>query len=280
MTLEAVDQELLDLSIGENWEVFHENSKTSRHERSSSFPFPLSDAAVVDVMDRLRTVKAYKDFAKVSLPRKFPTTHKEVDSVLLGRETARAFNPGTIGLDSLAKILRATYGVTRSKEESGYSRALRVIPSGGALYPLEIYLQAIRVNGLDPGLYHFDPEDFELDVIRTADATAHLKQCVFQPDLLGDAAVTLFISAVFFRSTFKYGDRGYRFILLEAGHLAQNALLAANSLDIAGAPLGGYLDREMDRFLGLDGLNESVIYMLLLGQPKQKPPIAAQHNGS
>ena len=75
----------------------------------------------------------------------------------------------------------------------------------------------------------------------------------------------MFVTAVFFRSTFKYGDRGYRFVLLEAGHLAQNACLAAAALGLAAAPIGGYFDRDVDRQLRLDGLSESSVYALLLG---------------
>jgi SagB-type dehydrogenase family enzyme len=89
-----------------------------------------------------------------------------------------------------------------------------------------------------------------------------------QKDLAMSAAAYVFISAVFARSTFKYGDRGYRFILFEAGHLAQNATLTAQEMGLATTNVGGYSDRAIDRYLGVDGLNESVIYIMLLGQPE------------
>jgi len=73
------------------------------------------------------------------------------------------------------------------------------------------------------------------------------------------------VSAIFFRSVFKYGERGYRFVLLEAGHVMQNALLAARGQDLAAVPIGGYVDREVDRAVALDGLHESVVYCMLLG---------------
>ena len=86
-----------------------------------------------------------------------------------------------------------------------------------------------------------------------------------QSALLGSAAAILLVSAVFFRSVFKYGDRGYRFVLLEAGHVVQNAVLAAAGQQVAAVPIGGYFDRDLDRELGLDGLHESVVYALAIG---------------
>jgi SagB-type dehydrogenase family enzyme len=87
-----------------------------------------------------------------------------------------------------------------------------------------------------------------------------------QQDLVESAAAVIFITAIFARSTFKYGDRGYRFILLEAGHLAQNANLAAQGMGLATTNIGGYADRLVDRYLDLDGLNESTVYVLLIGE--------------
>jgi SagB-type dehydrogenase family enzyme len=88
-----------------------------------------------------------------------------------------------------------------------------------------------------------------------------------QADLARQAAALVLVTAVFYRSTFKYGDRGYRFVLLEAGHLAQNAILAAGSIQLASASIGGFADRDADRYLEVDGLSESTVYVLLLGRP-------------
>jgi SagB-type dehydrogenase family enzyme len=134
------------------------------------------------------------------------------------------------------------------------------------LYPLEIYVHAARVDGLAPGLYHYDPEDFSLDVLRRGDATEQIAQFMVQSDLSRQAAATVFVTAVFIRTVFKYGDRGYRFALLEAGHLAQNMILTWEEVGLAGVTIGGYLDRQADHHLSLDGLNESVVYVLHVGQ--------------
>jgi SagB-type dehydrogenase family enzyme len=136
---------------------------------------------------------------------------------------------------------------------------------------------ATRVRDLASGLYHFNPETWNLDVLRGADESAHLAACTFQPDLVQSAAAVLMVSAIFLRSTFKYGDRGYRFALLETGHLAQNAILTAGEMGLAAAPVGGYVDRDVDDFIGCNGLDESVLYLLLVGQSPSVADPAHQH---
>jgi SagB-type dehydrogenase family enzyme len=266
VSFDAVDERLLeeDQSV---WELFHENSKMSRYERHPTFPFHPSDAQVVRVMRSLRTVKRYTDFPKVALPRELAPADKSFDDLVLERRTARSFGSGAISLPALAKILYFSYGITADNAETDFPRPFRAVPSGGALFPLELYLHATRVQGLESGLYHFDPEDMTLDVLRRGDEIDRLAPILVQADLARQAAALVLVTAVFYRSTFKYGDRGYRFVLIEAGHLAENAVLAAGSTGLASASIGGFADREVDRYLGIDGLSESTVYALLLGRP-------------
>lgn len=265
MTFEAIDTLFIDAPGEAVWESFHENSKLSRHERHSIFPLPPSDVTVVQAMNRLQTVKPYRDYPKLPLPVGAPACDAAFDEVARRRVTARHFDGSSIELAQLAKVLQLSYGITRDNADTGYPRPFRAVPSGGALYPLNIYAYAARVRGAEPGLYHFDPEEWNLDVLWRRDDLPAIAGFVFQPELVLAAAAVLFVSATFLRSTFKYSDRGYRFALIEAGHVGQNVLLSAQALRLAAAPVGGYLDREVDRYLRLDGLNESVIYMLLLG---------------
>jgi SagB-type dehydrogenase family enzyme len=272
MAFESIEKQFVKPGDSAVWELFHENSKMGRRERHSIFALPPSDEAVVQVMNQLRTVKPYQDFPKIKLPDELPASVKSFDEVVVGRSSARRFGAGSIHLVELAKALFMGYGITRDNADNHFPRPFRTIPSGGALYPLEIYLHATRVEGLEPGLYHFDPEDLTLDVLRVGDEAERLASSAFQRELVLDAAAILLISAVFIRSTFKYGDRGYRFVYLEAGHLAQNVMLTMRERGLAATPLGGYVDREMDRHLGLDGLSESVIYGLLLGREGDEAP--------
>jgi SagB-type dehydrogenase family enzyme len=280
MALEDFDETLLNEQSDLVWELFHENSKLSRFERHPTYGLRPSDAMIVDVMKRLRTVKAYRDYPKVPLPTRFPRSKKGFDDVLENRTTARQFGQGAMGLDELAKVLYMSYGITRSNADTHFPRPFRTIPSGGALYPLELYVYASRVDGLAAGLYHYDMEEQSLDVIRQGDESARISACLVQGDLAKSAALILFISAIFFRSTFKYGDRGYRFVLLEAGHLAQNANLTAQEMGLVTANIGGYADRDIDRYLGFDGLSESTIYILLIGQPEAHRSDAVNGEGN
>jgi SagB-type dehydrogenase family enzyme len=265
MPFEAIDR-LLGTTPGDAvWESFHENSKLSPHERHSIFALPPSDATVVRAMNRLRTVKPYRDCAKLALPTNLPTCDEAFEHLAQRRTTARGFDGSSIELAQLAKVLHFSYGITRDNADNNFPRPFRAVPSGGALYPLNIYVYAARVQGTEPGMYHFDPEERNLDVLWQRDDLGTIRGFLFQPELAQDAAAVLFVSATFLRSTFKYSDRGYRFALIEAGHVGQNVLLSAHALGLAAAPIGGYLDRAVDRYLRLDGLNESVIYVLLLG---------------
>lgn len=178
-------------------------------------------------------------------------------SALEARRSVRTFPALRLRLQTLATLLHAGYGVT--------APTLRTVPSGGALYPLELYVAATRVDDLPCSLSHFDPTTRVLETVRADDVSRELDAICASPGLLDGAAAVVFVSAVFWRSRFKYGLRGYRFVLLEAGHLVQNVVLAATALGVAALPLGGIYDDRADELLGLDGVDESVVYAVVLG---------------
>jgi SagB-type dehydrogenase family enzyme len=251
------------LSEGQDivWELYHENSKVSRAEPHIYFGRHPPDRTVVTMMEGLREVKPYTDREVVALPAHLPSSTVSLDDALLGRESARGFGFAPIDVADLAAVLRCAQSMTRDNADTAFPRPFRTTPSGGALYPLELYVWARRVDGLPAGLYHYDARDHELDVLGAVD----LESAFVQQELVSAAAAAILVSAIFFRSVFKYGERGYRFVLLEAGHVVQNALLAAGGRSLAAVPVGGYVDREVDRAIGLDGLHESVVYSMLLG---------------
>ena len=185
------------------------------------------------------------------------------------RSSVRGFADEPIGLGELATLLHAGYGATRKLLEDarpGATPLLRTVPSAGALYPLELYVLPWRVDGLAPGLHHFDPLRHVLERLDAADHTAGVERAAVYPDVATGCAALIVVSAVFWRSRFKYGLRAYRFTLLEAGHVAQNILLAATALRLASIPLGGFYDALFDELLGLDGVNESVLYLVAVGR--------------
>jgi SagB-type dehydrogenase family enzyme len=141
----------------------------------------------------------------------------------------------------------------------------RHVPSGGALYPLEVYALSIRVRGLAPGVYHFDPHANRLARLGPLDDRLH--GCLVEPAIARDAAALLVLTAVFWRSRLKYGLRGYRFALLEAGHAMQNAALVAAGLGLTALPIGGFYDSRLESLLEVDGVDEAAVPLLAVGRP-------------
>jgi SagB-type dehydrogenase family enzyme len=149
---------------------------------------------------------------------------------------------------------------------------LRAAPSGGALYPTEVYV-AVRDGGCDavpPGLFHYNPVRGDLALI-AADVTERLASATPYPDAVATAGATLVFTMILERTRFKYGERGYRFALLEIGHMAQNSLLAATALGLAGVPLGGFYDDEANEVLGVDGVTETIVYLVAVGRRSRDP---------
>jgi SagB-type dehydrogenase family enzyme len=209
-----------------------------------------------------RSVKRHPQRPAVALPapQLGPASLAEA---IARRRSHRSFGSGAIELSALATILDAAYGVTGAIE--GTSQALRTVPSGGALYPLELYVLALRVERLEGGLYHYDPLRHVLEHLRAADGDC-LRALSPYGDVVERCSALVLLTGMFWRSRFKYGARAYRFTLLEAGHLAQNLLLAATVLGLASVPIGGFYDRCVDRMLGIDGLAEASLYLVPIGE--------------
>lgn len=140
----------------------------------------------------------------------------------------------------------------------------RVYPSAGARYPLEIYLVVNRVKSLEKGLYHYNVKEHSLELLRKDNFDKFMAEITGQ-DLVAKAGVVIFISAILDRTRVKYGDRGYRFVLLDAGHLAQNVYLVSEALKLQCCSIGGFIDDELNKLLDLEGTSEKVIYLIALG---------------
>lgn len=164
----------------------------------------------------------------------------------------------TLSLRTLAAALGAAYGVRRRPD--GAPR--RAVPSGGALYPLEVYVLPLCVDDLGDRAFHYDPFAHRLERLSPLGDVA---AALVDPTIAERSACVLAITGMFWRSRFKYGQRGYRFAVLEAGHVVQNVVLAAAALRISAVPLGGFYDRRADALVGADGLDEATVYLVALG---------------
>lgn len=249
-------------------ENYHEASKLyrSRVRRQSDAYF--IESSVNALLSTIRSGKRWLHLPSLPLPvPAFPET--TIGNTLAGRRSRNEFSSKSISLAQLGTLLFATYGVThrvRGKVQGEeVEQVFRTTPSGGALYPLDIYAAVHRVDGLESGIYFYDSLAHAIVEMRASSPTRELSEACIYPKAVLTAAVTLILVAVFWRSRFKYRLRAYRNTLLEAGHAAQNALLAATSLGLGSVPFVGFFDAEVDAMLRLDGVNQSTLYCVSVG---------------
>jgi SagB-type dehydrogenase family enzyme len=265
-----------DPGFGDAAENFHEASKLY-----PSFGVRQSRGYLLEARSDLRqstarAVKRHHSLATTPLPPPaLPPT--PLASVISERTSSRSFGSAPVTTGELSALLHAGYGVTHQLDPAlpeGTPPLLRTVPSGGGLYPLELYVFAYAVDAVEPALYHFDPPRHRLERLLLAPAErlrTQVAEASIYPELSGGGALLVAISAMFWRTRFKYGLRGYRFALLEAGHVAQNVLLAAAALGLASVPIGGFFDPRMDELLLLDGVNESMLYGVAVGRARGEP---------
>jgi SagB-type dehydrogenase family enzyme len=182
------------------------------------------------------------------------------------RRSCPAFDPGAVPLADLAEVVRAACGLT-GEPPAWPAPPTRAVPSAGACYPLELYVAAAAVAGAEPGLYHYNVLDHALEVVRLGAFRSELRHLFLDQPRVADAAAVLLFAAVFRRTAARYGARGYRYVMFEAGHAAQNACLVAGSLGLGSLCLGGFHDARLNRFLGLDGVSEAALYGVAVGPP-------------
>ena len=205
-----------------------------------------------------RAVKRYATCPFHPLPDARLGTHTFAHA--LAQRRSRSGTGNELDVCDLASLLHAGYGVTGGVPRT--NRPLRTAPSGGALYPLELYVVAQRVRGIESALHHYDPLRHGLERLRTLALPDDLSSLTPYGELFASCAAAIVVTGSYWRSRFKYGLRGYRFALLEAGHVAQNVLLAVAALQLSCVPLGGFFDRRVDDLLGIDGVYESSLYLL------------------
>lgn len=182
------------------------------------------------------------------------------------RYSCRRFRPVPMDLATLSAVLWAANGLTRESRLSGGERSCaRSIPSAGGLYPLEVFALVQRVQGLDDGLYHYGVWNHVMEPARAGASFREFESSVPMLQFVEHANVLLFLGAVFGRTQKKYGPRGYRYVLLEAGHAAQNICLAAVECGLASLCIGGYLDGKVNAMLGLEDHKAGVVYVLGVG---------------
>ena len=205
--------------------------------------------------------KRYPDAEKVLLPRKWDGEESNFWSLLQQRRSLRRYSPSPMNPTDLALLLWACQGVTAQAGQF----YMRTAPSAGALYPIETYVAVSRIDGLEPGILHFDVKGFQLERLTEGAPGQDVAHAALDQDFLARAHAVFIWSAIPRRTIAKYGHRGLRYIFLDAGHISQNLCLAAEAIGAGACPVAAFYDNEINSLLNIDGEEETVICMAGVG---------------
>ena len=217
----------------------------------------------LDWSSQPETYKIYREVPKFSLPEPISTGGKPLWEVISERRSVRRFSNEPLSMEDLSQLLWACQGVTGTRGEYEF----RASPSAGALYPVETYLVANDVEQLDPGVYHYSVLEHGLDQLRAGDFREQVAGAALDQPMAARAPVVFIWTGIFPRTKWKYRQRAYRYVYLDAGHLVENLALAAVALDLGSCQIGALYDDEVNAIVGVDGVDESAIYMTVVGWP-------------
>jgi len=206
------------------------------------------------------------------IPLQVPEYAGEFPRVLRERRTWREFAKEPVPKEIASRLLHLSFGVQEwLSVPKGRRFALKTSPSGGALHPGEAYLLARNVEGIPPGIYHYDAVGHRLQELRRGASREEVQTLLAGQWWFRDAALVAFLTAVFPRTQWKYKyARAYRAVLAEAGHLCQTFCLTGTWLGLAPFCTMALADTRIEKVLGLDGISESVIYAMGAGSRVRK----------
>jgi SagB-type dehydrogenase family enzyme len=194
----------------------------------------------------------------ITLPQPRHHSNTSIEEALLKRRSIRNYKDKPVTLAEVSQLLWAAQGITGP-------RGFRTAPSAGALYPLEVYVVVGEAGDLPQGIYHYIPHRHEITMIVRGDKRAGLRDAALGQPSVKNAAVVIVISAVYERTTVKYGERGMRYVHMEAGHAAQNVYLQAVSLDLGTVVTGAFHDDEVRKIMKM-AEKEQPLYIMPVGR--------------
>lgn len=217
----------------------------------------------LDWQNKPAVYKHYTDVKRIELPLPHDFETLSFDETLKKRRSIRRFSEKPLSLKQLGYLLWSSTGIQRVVENYAFRNA----PSAGALYPIETYVFAKKVDGLNMGLYHYNIRSHLLEELAIGDFSVLLAQACLGQEMLISGGVVFIWSGLFVRSKWKYRQRAYRYVYLDCGHIAQNLALCASSLGLGSCQVGAFYDDEINEIVGLDGKEESAIYLSVVGYP-------------
>jgi SagB-type dehydrogenase family enzyme len=243
------------------------------------------EEAELNWQNRPETYKFYSHAPVISLPSPTPALPEDDKSdiwrCVSGRRSVRSFGATPLTSLELSRLLWASAGITTSYITPQGQEFYRATPTAGALYPIETYVVVNKVEGLEPGLYHYRVAGVDmlgrpmvegshaLEQLRAGDMREELAAASLDQPLCGKAGAVFLWTAVFARTVWKYKERAYRYVYLDAGHMAGHLSLASVALGLGSCPVAAFYDDEVNHLLDVDGQSESIIYMTAVGRPSR-----------
>jgi SagB-type dehydrogenase family enzyme len=218
----------------------------------------------IDLRNKPPLYKNYPDLPVVQLPNERLSLESSTLNALAGPvgESARPF-----ARDTLANLLYFSAGVIRKATLRDVGEVhYRAAASAGALYPIETYVVCGDLPGLAAGVYHFSPESFSLQQLRAGDLRRNLAESAGKNQTLANASATFIFSSVFWRSSWKYRSRGYRYCFWDNGTMVANLMTAASAMGLTSKLLLGFVDSQVDQLIGVDGGHEASLCLVAIGR--------------
>ena len=206
------------------------------------------------------------DYPRVELPAHGASVHMSLGEAIKRRASGRGFSSVTLSVAALAELLRLANGIhtiIRSEDQPVFYR--RPAANSGGLGSVEIFPIILNVDGVEPGIYHFDSVRLDLARLYPGNFREWLREVILFQVEFSEAAVALVLTSAVGRLRAKYGLRGYRFALLDVGHVSQNIYLVSTGLGLQVCATAGFIDDELDAVLGLDGLDNASMLVVLVG---------------
>jgi SagB-type dehydrogenase family enzyme len=236
------------------WHRFHKHSSIKEQKISNSFQnakTPLNWNKVF--------FKGYARMPEIKLPK--PKLDKKTTLIysLNNRRSDRDYSDRLVTIQQISTLLKFTVGIN---EFSLNNQRNRYYPSAGSRYPIETYLLINRAE-IKSGVYHYYVRNHSLEYLDKTNRTE--LQSMFIQKWIKKASLLLMLTSQFKRTVNKYGERGYRYSLFEAGHIGQNIYLVTSSLKLSCCAIGGFYDDKVNKKLGLQNIEEEVLYIFAIG---------------
>jgi len=212
--------------------------------------------------------KTYPRFKKIKLLNsKLPK--KNFQTVIKNRISTREFKSKPITLKKISQVLKYSIAIIKKPKKNLFDETRRMYPSAGARYPLEFYIVILNSKEIFPGLYHYNVKLHCLELLIKGNLRDFFYKALKQ-NMIKKANFLIITSSIFSRTKIKYGERSYRYILMEAGHATQNFYLVASCLKMGCCAIGGFIDNKINKLLDFVNDEEAVLYITAFGEKYEK----------